>query len=267
MEMMDRGPIDQEPSQLVQKLLHILDDHVPEQERQSLKMVKEFGKPSRWTRYWIPGLALLLSGGTLLRIFTNRKAEIVTWIRELGVTTIEFWHNWVVDPAKKLIGTIRHDETSELAIMSKDSLRSDRDSLERMVVDFALQNPDNGTGYSPADIDALRSKIREGDLTVVLKAYEKEIQSPAKSAIFGNLTRALLIQIQKTKVDVQIAMNGIDEILKSQELLFGFVGLAPGMIATWLALSWLRSTFGSRKGLLQQQQRGDNVRLLRYGCS
>lgn len=262
-QTMDRRPSDKEPSQLVEMLLHILDEHVPEQERQSQVMVREYGKPTRWVRYWIPGLVLLLSGGTLLRVLTNRKAEIVTWIRELGVTTIEFWHNWVVDPAKKLIGTIRHDETSELAIMSKDSLKSDRDSLERMVVDFAVQNPENGTAYTEADIDALRSKIRAGDLTIVLKAYEKEMQSPAKSALFGNLTRALLIQIQKTKVDVQIAMNGIDEILKSQELLFGFVGLAPGMIATWLALSWLRSTFGSRKGLLQQQQRGDNVRLLR----
>lgn len=263
-DMVERGPSDQEPSQLVQMLLHILDEHVPEQERQSQIMVREFGKPSRWVRYWIPGLALLLSGGTLLRVLTNRKAEIVTWIREFGVTTIEFWHNWVVEPARKLIGTIRHDENSELAIMSKDSLKSDRDSLERMVVDFAVQYPDNGTGYSPAQIDALRSKIREGDLTLVLKAYEKEMQSPAKNAIFGNLTRALLIQIQKTKVDVQIAMNGIDSILKSQELLFGFVGLAPGMIASWLALSWLRSTFGTRKGLSQQQQRGENLRLLRY---
>lgn len=263
-DMVDRGPTDQEPAQLVNRLLHILDVHVPEQERQSQKMAQEFGKPPRWIRYWIPGLVLFLSGSTLLRIFANRRAEIISWLRELGTTTIDFWYNWVVEPTKRLIGTIRHDENSELAVMSKDSLRADQDSLERMVVDFAVQNPENGTSYTEVQINELRSKVRKGDLTAVMKAYEKEIQSPYKSAIFGKLVRALLIQVQKTKVDVEVAMNGIDEILKSQELLFGFIGVAPGMFASYLVFQWLRSTFSGRKGLQQMQQQGDTVRLLRW---
>ena len=40
--------------------------------------------------------------------------------------------------------------------------------------------------------------------------------------IRGNLVRALLIQVQKTKVDVELAVNGIDALLKSQELVFGY---------------------------------------------
>lgn len=257
----DSGPGD--PQLYVGKLLQILDTHMPEEERLMHDYVRAYGKPSRWIRYWIPGLALFLSGGTLLRVFTNRREEIIKWVQELGETTIDFWYNWVVDPVKRLIGTIRHDENSELAIMSKDSLRSDRESLERMVVDFAVQNPENGTAYTEAQIADIRTKVREGDLSAVLRAYEKEIQSPAKGAIFGNLTRALLIQVQKTKVDVEVAMSGIDEILKSQELLFGMVGIAPGMVISWLAFRWLGSTFGNRKGFKQMQQQGDTVRLLR----
>ena len=41
--------------------------------------------------------------------------------------------------------------------------------------------------------------------------------------IRGNLVRALLIQVQKTKVDVELAVNGIDALLKSQELVFGYM--------------------------------------------
>jgi hypothetical protein len=41
----------------------------------------------------------------------------------------------------------------------------------------------------------------------------------------GDLVRALLIQIQKTKVDVEVAISGIDTLLKSQELVFGWVQL------------------------------------------
>lgn len=262
-DLVDQNTVEESPAQLVQKLLHIIDVHLPDQERESRSMAEEHGKPSKWVRYWIPGLALFLSGSTLLRIFANRREEILTWVKELGTTTVDFWYNWVVDPVKRLIGTIRHDENSELAIMSKDSLKSDRDSLERMVVDFAVQHPENGTPYTDTQITALRSKVREGDLSTVLKAYEKEMQSPVKNAIAGNLIRALLIQIQKTKVDVEVAMNGIDSILKSQELLFGMVGIAPGMVVSYLAFRWLSSSLGGRKSLRSAQEQGDTVRLLR----
>lgn len=262
-DTIDENTLEEDPSQIVDKLLHIIDVHIPDQERESQIMSSEYGKPSKWVRYWIPGLALFLPGGTLLRIFVNRREQILTWIRELGTTTVDFWYNWVVDPVKRLIGTIRHDKNSELAIMSKDSLKSDRDSLERMVVDFAVQHPENGTTYTESQIAALRSQVRQGDLSAVLKAYEKEMQSPVKNAIAGNLIRALLIQIQKTKVDVEVAMNGIDSILKSQELLFGMVGIAPGMVISYLAFRWLGSTFGSKKSLRSAQEQGDTLRLLR----
>lgn len=265
-ESLSQSSDNADPQQQVSKLLHVLDVHMPEEEQMMRNLVQSYGKPSRLTRYWVPGLVLFASSGALLRIFANRQQEIVQWVSELGETTIDFWYNWVVEPTKRLIGTIRHDENSELAIMSKDSLKSDRDSLERMVVDFAMEYPENGTAYTNAQIADIRTKVREGDLSAVLKAYEKEIQSPAKGAIFGNLIRTLLIQVQKTKVDVEVAMSGIDEILKSQELLFGMVGIAPGIVISWLVFSWFRSTFGNRRGLKEIQQKGDSVRLLRYGA-
>lgn len=103
--------------------------------------------------------------------------------------------------------------------MSKRSLEGDRASLERMVVDFAAQISQNGS----ADIDSVRDAVQEGDLTPVLRAYEQELQRPLYNSLRGNLVRALLIQIQKTKVDVEVAMGGIDALLKSQELVFGYL--------------------------------------------
>lgn len=253
------------PSQLALRLVHILDVHLPEQEQNSNEMAIEFGTPPRWVRYWIPGVVLLLSGGTLLRVFANRRAEITTWIQELGQTTIDFWYNWVIEPTKRLIGTIRHDENTELALMSKDSLQSDRDSLERMVVDFAVENPDGGRAYTEAEIAEIKIKVKEGDLTPVLRAYEQEMKSPIVRAITGNLIRALLIQIQKTKVDVEVAIGGIDSLLKSQELLFGFVGVAPGILISYFTLQWFRGFFGGRRGLQELRRKGESVRLLRYG--
>ena len=222
------GAEDQPSSQaarLGDRLQHILRVHVPGHIATSRELACEYGRPSRLVRYWLPSLALVLSSGTLLRVFVNRKTEIITWIRDFGDTTIDFWNNWVVEPMKKLIGTIRHDKDSEIAIMSKESLHGDRASLERMVVDFAIDNPSTSGGarLTDAEIVDVRAKVREGDLTPVLRAYEKDLRRPFMGTIRGDLIRALLIQIQKTKVDVEVAVGGIDNLLKSQELVFGHV--------------------------------------------
>jgi nuclear-control-of-ATPase protein 2 len=266
-ETIDNAETEDQPSQLAARLLHILDAHLPQQESSTQAMATEYGMPSRWIRYWIPGVVLLLSGSTLLRIFANRRAEITTWIREAGQTSLDFWQNWVIEPTRRLIGTIRHDESTELAIMSKDSLRSDRESLERMVVDFAVENPENGRAYNETEIATIRAKVKEGDLTPVLRAYEQEMKSPVVRAVTGNLIRALLIQIQKTKVDVEVAIGGIDSLLKSQELLFGFVGVAPGILLSYFVLQWARGVFGGRRGVRQGQQKGEAIRLLRFVTS
>lgn len=251
------------PSVLTNKLIHILDQHLPEQQRASSEIVLNYGRPSRLVRYWIPGTILLLSGSTLLRVFANRKAEIRQWIEDFGQTVIDFWSNWVVEPTKKLIGTIRHDEESEVAIMSKDSLKADRASLERMVVDFAVDHPENGTAYTEAQVADIRANVKQGDLTPVLRAYERDLAKPFMGTIKGDLIRALLIQVQKTKVDVEVAIGGIDALLKSQELLFGFVGIAPGVLISFAVLRWIGGLFGSRKGLRITKKQGDTVRLLR----
>ncbi|TVY92380.1 GTP-binding protein [Lachnellula willkommii] len=228
------------PAKLSVRLQHILEVHVPNHMASSQKLVAEYGRPSRIVRYWLPASVLLLSSTTLLRLFVNRKAEIISWIRDLGATVRDFWFNWVIEPMKKVIGTIRHDKESEVAIMSKESLKGDRDSLERMVVEFAIDNPKNsgvGTGaLDEAQIAEVRAKVKEGDLTPVLKAYEKDLRKPFVGTVRGDLVRTLLIQVQKTKVDVEVALSGIDALLKSQELVFGFVGLTPGVLIKLLLI-------------------------------
>ena len=252
------------PGQLSDRLLRILDLHLPNQEKSSQIMAANYGRPSRLARYWIPASLLLVSGSTILRILANRKAEIKTWIREFGATLIDFFSNWVVEPIQKLIGTIRHDEESEVAIMSKDSLKADRASLERMVVDFVADHPTEiGARYTHVELDEVRAKVKEGDLTPVMRAYERDLQHPFTGAIRGDLVRTLLIQIQKTKVDVEVAIGGIDSMLKSQELLFGLLGLTPGLLISFVAFRWLGSVFGSRKGIRRNRKQGETVRLLR----
>jgi nuclear-control-of-ATPase protein 2 len=254
------------PAKISRRLLHILEVHIPNHVKSSQNLVTRYGRPPRLVRYWLPASIVLLSSTTVLRIFVNRKAEIIAWVRNLGATVRDFWLNWVIEPTRKVIATIRHDKDSEVAIMSKESLRGDRDSLERMVVDFAIDNPQAAMGnvsLSESQISEIRAKVKEGDLTPVLRAYEKDLRQPFIGTVRGDLVRTLLIQVQKTKVDVEVALSGIDALLKSQELVFGFVGLTPGVLVCFAVFRYLGGAFGNRRGLQKGRKAGQTVRIIR----
>lgn len=253
---------------VVCRLQKILQAHIPAHVKNSQVIASRHGRPTVIIRYWMPAMLLLFSSSRILGIISRRQADLQTWIHESAITVTDFWTNWVLDPVKKIIGTIRHDADSEVALMSRRSLAADMESLERMVVDFAIDNPDvSGASVAGSlqgqELDLLRQHVKEGDLTPVLKAYERDLRHPFRGAIQGELVRALLIQIQKTKVDVEVAISGIDRLLKSQELVFGLVGLTPGLLATWGFLRWSASVIGIRKGVRRGKVNEETIRVLR----
>ncbi|WYZ45348.1 hypothetical protein EsH8_VIII_000664 [Colletotrichum jinshuiense] len=256
----------EKPSVLARRLLNILDSGLPNHVVSTQMLVRENGRPSRLIRYWLPATVALLSSTTILRLLANRRAEIISWIQDIGVTVRDFWFNWVVEPTRKIVGTIRHDSSSEIAIMSRDSLKADRESLERMVVDFALDKPHfvgDGSSLTDAQIADIRTKVSEGDVTPVLRAFEKDLRTPFVGAVKGDLVRSLLIQVQKTKVDLEVAISGIDSLLKSQELVFGFVGLTPGVLVSIGIVQYFRGIFGARQGARHSHKAGRSIRVLR----
>lgn len=251
---------------LARRLLNIIDKVLPQHIVVMDKLVQANGRPHAVIRYWLPAAVGLVSSSTILRILFNRKAEIMEWIGDLGATVRDFWFNWVVEPTEKIVKTIRHDETSEIAIMSRDSLKADRESLERMVVEFALDYPQfavESTSLTDAQVSEIRRKVAEGDVTPVLRAYENYLKKPLAGAVSGNLVRSLLIQVQKTKVDLEVAMTGIDSLLKSQELVFGFVGLTPGVLVSIGAFRYLQGIFWGRSGQRQSGTAARAIRILR----
>lgn len=199
-------------------------------------------KPSYLTRNWpliVPTSLFLVSylpttirNINLLITDSKTRDELYQYLYRVfkyGVeTTTAFWRNWIVSPINNIIKTIRHDKNSEIALMSQQSLDSDLESLERMVVDYVVDSC-NGS----INIDDVRNAIKSGDMTLVMNDYEKDLKNPIKSIILGDMIRNILIQIQKTKVDGSLALNGVDQILKSQELVFGFVAASPSLFIIW----------------------------------
>lgn len=189
--------------------------------------------PSFITRYW-PILILLINYGPSksIDIYNNRQ-EILDWIQfNLVDTTVGFFKNWLVKPINDMLNILRHDDT--ITITSKESLQSDLDSLERMVVDFVADEHVSGLSR-----EQIHESIVNGDLTLLMSKYESQIRTPYKSLLQGGLIRSLLIQIQKTKVDGALALTGIDKLLKSQQLLFGLVSVSPSLFIVWKITQYL----------------------------
>lgn len=90
-----------------------------------------------------------------------------------------------------------------------------------MVIDFARDRVPN----LPSDL--LAQQARQGDLGLILRHYEEDIKAPIRSVLMGDLIRLVLIQVQRSKVDLETAMLALDKLLKSNELNFELLAVLP----------------------------------------
>ncbi|MEW5310559.1 MAG: hypothetical protein WDW38_002346 [Sanguina aurantia] len=74
-------------------------------------------------------------------------------------------------------------------------------------------------------------------MAVMMAAYEEELKHPIRNLVGGQLARALLIQVQRLKVDTEAAMLELDQILKANELSISLVAAVPALALTWAVLS------------------------------
>lgn len=63
-----------------------------------------------------------------------------------------------------------------------------------------------------------------------MRAYEAELKNPLWYVFTGALARALLIQVQKLKTDVEAAMLQLDSILKANELNVALIAAIPSVL-------------------------------------
>ncbi|EPQ32312.1 uncharacterized protein PFL1_00508 [Pseudozyma flocculosa PF-1] len=215
-----------------------------------------FGQPSPLTQNWPSLVVYPIAALAVSRYLNNNWDGIAAKMHEAKETVRGFLVGWVWEPCVQLLETVRHGRDDAGVIISRESLQSDLESLERMVSTFTREK----YGITGAELDAVASRVRQGDLTYVLKIYEDEMRSPLKSAVKGSLIQSLLIQIQKAKVDLEVAMSGIDKLLKSQQLLFGAVGVAPALGVLYLSVQWLKGKV-SGSGTKRGRRNAENLRV------
>ncbi|KAJ7201324.1 NCA2-domain-containing protein [Mycena pura] len=221
----------------------LLPNHVAEHDAQ----IQRLRRPSRLVLLW-PKLLLMppLALYTVKLMYASRTS-IAEMAQEAKETVEGFIKNSLIEPLKEILKTVRTGGEDGV-IVRREGVIADLGSLERMTLSLARDE----LHYDSAQLEALSKQIRVGDLTPVLQLYEEDIKRPVKSALTGTLLRSMFIQVQKAKVDIDQALSGIDKLLKSQELTFAFVGLAPALVIVTLlanyASQFWRSSLNRRFG-------------------
>lgn len=135
--------------------------------------IQALSRPSRLTRAWPWLITVPLGSYILVTQLYNSRMTIYNYYSYAKETFIGFMMDWLIEPTKKIFETLRHSDDG-LSIMSKESLKSDFDSLERMVVQFAKDQ--QGPNLSQVELEDIGRNVRQGDLSIVLGAYEQDLK-------------------------------------------------------------------------------------------
>eukprot|EP00051_Salpingoeca_urceolata_P013393 m.167954 g.167954 ORF g.167954 m.167954 type:complete len:589 (-) comp17783_c2_seq1:86-1852(-) len=152
-------------------------------------------------------------------------------LANFGKTTLQtaqaFWSTRIWQPLLELYETIRYKgNEGHLALLATQSLQTEIASLKRMVTDFVRDTTGVTEARALAEIEA---RVVAGDLSPVMQHFESEMRTPVRNLVFGNILRGILIQAQKSKVDMETAMAAIDNMMRAQELNFQLCALIPGL--------------------------------------
>ncbi|CAN6483859.1 unnamed protein product [Victoria cruziana] len=221
------------------------------------QFISRYQKPSKMTLYWFRytcgTVGLSLCSVWLLRHSSlTGSSDIDNWIRDTKESTLAFWKDHVEMPLlsirDELFETFRRRHKG---VMELEEVQLTANSLHKMLLAFTEQT----TGPKFA-ADASDQELLE----IVMNRYEKELMHPIQNLLGGELARALLIQIQKLKLDIETAMLELNQILRANEINFAILAALPAFFLVLILVMVVWPWFTQGKGA---EGRGRVARLQR----
>nr|XP_048333702.1 protein DGS1, mitochondrial-like isoform X2 [Ziziphus jujuba var. spinosa] len=135
--------------------------------------------------------------------------------------------------------------------MELEEVQLTSNSLHRMLLAFSEQTKGQKFPENASDQEMLE---------IVMARYEKELTHPIQNLLSGELARALLIQVQKLKLDIETAMLELNQILRANEINFAILAALPAFFLSLLLLmlvrAWLKQdTRAEGRGRIARLQR------------
>ncbi|KAL2316905.1 hypothetical protein Fmac_030781 [Flemingia macrophylla] len=203
-------------------------------------LVIKHRKPRKITQYWIR-YACGAVGLSVCSIWLLRHSSLMgssdldNWIQEARNSTVSFFENHVEQPIlsirDELFDTFRKRQQG---IMDHEEVKLTSDSLHRMLLAFSEQTKGQKFPVNASDQEMLE---------IVMYRYEKELMHPIQNILNGELVRAILIQVQKLKLDTETAMLELDQILRANEINFAVLTALPAFFLSLLLIMLVRAWF------------------------
>ncbi|KAK4753722.1 hypothetical protein SAY87_001826 [Trapa incisa] len=209
-------------------------------------VVTKYKKPQRFTRHWIHyscgavGIAAC-SMWLIKHSHLMGSSDINNWIREARNSTVCFFNDHVEQPLlsirDELFETFRKRHKG---VMELEEVQLTSNSLRRMLLAFSEQTKGQKFPDNASDQEMLE---------IVMARYETELTHPLQNLLSGGLARALLIQVQKLKLDIETAMLELNQILRANEINFAILAALPAFFLSLLLLTviraWLKQDTGA----------------------
>ncbi|GLT58726.1 hypothetical protein SLA2020_315960 [Shorea laevis] len=235
---------------LVYKNLHDLDSYISQ-------LVAKHQKPRKVTLYWFHytcgAVGLSVCSIWLLRHSSLMgSSDIDNWIREAREATYSFYNDHVEQPflsiRDELFDTFRKRHKG---VMEMEEVQLTSNSLHRMLLAFSEQTKGLKFPANASDQEMLE---------IVMDRYEKELTHPIQNLLGGELVHAMLIQVQKLKLDIETAMLELDQILRANEINFAILAALPAFFLSLILImsvrTWLKQdTRAEGRGRVARIQR------------
>ncbi|KAH8950100.1 hypothetical protein BDL97_10G066500 [Sphagnum fallax] len=205
----------------------------------------QYRRPRKLVRKWMQysGSALGLgvaSGWLVSHSRLSGSNDLDRWFQEGVEASSSFLKEHIQQPLlsirDELFNTFRkrHRDVEELGDVKLTAA-----SFHRMLKDYVAQKK----GAEVAD-HASEQELMEN----LMERYEEEVTHPVKNLLSGELVRAVLIQVQKLKLDIETAMLELNQILRANEINFAVLAALPALLFS-IAVGWLlRRPFIKGKG-------------------
>ncbi|KAK9901282.1 hypothetical protein WJX75_004086 [Coccomyxa subellipsoidea] len=205
-----------------------------------------------WIRYGFVGLACFWSVRFLyLHSPLVGSDDLEVWARSVAESITGAYRDRVLVPLLQLKDELFATFRQRRSIVSVGEYETDKASLERMLRDFEADFGSASTRTDP-EIAAALERAGAGDnagaegeisgvkgdkadellpgMAFMMSCYEDELKKPIRNIVNGSLLRAILIQVQKLKLDTESAMLELDQILRANELTVAVVAAVPSLL-------------------------------------
>eukprot|EP00041_Stephanoeca_diplocostata_P008239 m.119146 g.119146 ORF g.119146 m.119146 type:complete len:790 (+) comp17233_c0_seq8:1870-4239(+) len=215
----------------------------------TLLLLPKFQRPSflKQNRYAIGTSVCAVAWGAYVLYKSSSycgSTQLQETVDKVTVMLGTFISEHMVEPVENIMDYILQRHRRSIA--EPEAFEETKETLRLMLLDFV-----NDQHKLPPDQKAeLLQHAERCDLRAISTKFVEEVRSPIASVLSGEIIRILLINAERMKLDMLLAMNTMDELMRENTTTIEMAAMIPIITVGWgvaALLRWLVSESGVRR--------------------